>query len=593
MSQLQRNVLTLVLLGATVGTLEAQIPLRNGNPAASAPRLLVATPYTDRAADSATAVAIGNALRLRFQRAAATTYFVIPRDQMNSALATYSYPADALLNRESARRLASSMQSRIMLFSELGREGGRLRMRARFAGLSDDAGNTITLVQQAGQTNQQFGEAVAVAFTQAIRAQKDAKDCVDLVATNATRAEAAAIRALRLWPSHGLAHYCLADVAKSRVLAGLPATTKLDSAATLDATRGGAYQQYAVQLDSVLRGDSLSLPALASLADYHSARHDTVNVVLKWQQMVEADPTNRAFIENASRVFRALGRPDAAEEVANRGIALDSLDIPMWDLRSSACVFQSKYGCAVSSLEQIVVIDSTRADSNFVFRLAVTAGMSAADSAPLKERFLHWAQYGVRRFPTNANLTSQAIQAYSLHGMIDSVLALTDRVLQLNPSDVSPALPAIEELLKLKRWADAARYGQLVLQGGDDQQKLAVAANFTNNARTLMSAQPIDPEAAYGLLKVAIPSSAGDQRIAPLANFLMGHSALGSAAKLDQQAQAERSCELARRMDGMVDESMAGFTAGRSINPGNVDAQIPNVRTYKARTQSMIQAYCR
>lgn len=573
MSLLQRNVLTLVLLGATVGTLEAQIPLRqNGNPAANAPRLLVATPYTDRIADSATAVSIGNALRLRFQRAAGTTYFVIPRDQMNRALAEYSYPADALLNRESARRLATAMQSRIMLFSELGREGGRLRMRARFAGLSDDAGTTITLIQQAGQTNQQFGEAVAAAFTQAIRAQKDAKDCVDLVATNATRAEAAAIRALRLWPSHGLAHYCLADIAKSR------------------SADNPAYQ---IQLDSAVRGDSLSLRALGALADFFSARNDTANVVLKWQQMIEADPTNRALIENASKVFRSLGRPDAAERVADRGIALDSLDIAMWDLRSSACVFQSKYSCAVSSLEQIVTIDSARADSNFVFRLAVTAGMSAADSAPLKERFLHWAQYGVRKFPTNANITSQAIQAYSLHGMTDSVLALTDRVLQLNASDVSPALTAIEILLTQKRWVDAARYGQMVLQSGDDQQKLAIAANFTNHARTLLSTAPTDPEAAYGLLKVGIPAAGGDQRIAPLANFLMGFAGLQTAAKYDAQAQAEKSCEIARKMDGMLDESQAGFTAGRSVNPATVDQQLPNVRTYKTRTQSMIQAYCR
>ena len=65
------------------------------------------------------------------------------------------------------------------------------------------------------------------------------------------------------------------------------------------------------------------------------------------------------------------------------------------------------------------------------------------------------------------------------------------------------------------------------------------------------------------------------------------------AAKYDAQAQAERSCEIARKMDGMLDESLAGFTAGRSVNAATVDQQLPNVRTYKTRTQSMIQAYCR
>ena len=497
---------------------------------------------------------------------------------MNRALAEFSYPADAILTRESAYRLTTAMQARTMLFTELGREGGRLRARTRLSAGAEDPGNTLTVRQAAGQTLQQFGDAIAVAFTLAVRAQADAKACMDQVGTDARKATESAAKAVRVHPANGLAHYCLAQLAKARSVAD-PA--------------------YGHELDLAVKGDSLALKALGELADWYTARSDTANIVLKYQQMIEAAPTNRALIERASRVFRSLGRPDAAEQVADRGIALDSLDTAMWDLRSSACIFQQKYTCSVSSLEQIVAIDSTRADSNFLFRLAVTAGAVFADSAVGKDSvhlrpvFLKWAKMGAERFPANKNLVGQLLQAYSVNLMTDSVLATTDRVLALDSTDVSPALSAIEILLAGRRWADAARYGALVWAKGDDQQKLAIAVNFTNTARTLLSTAPTDPEAAYTLLHVAIPAAGTDQRIAPIANYLMGFAGLQTTSKYDSVAEAGKSCDIARRMDGMLDEARTGFTVGASINPEASRQQLVAIATYKQRTQTMIRAYCR
>ncbi|MBW8773358.1 MAG: hypothetical protein JF590_08735, partial [Gemmatimonadetes bacterium] len=364
---------------------------------------------------------------------------------MNHALAEFSYPADALLNTESAARLATSMQGRIMLFSELGRDGTRFKVRARLAGLSDDAGNTMVIVQAPGQSLADFGEAIANAFQPAVKAQPDAKACVDQVESNVTKAAEAAAKAMRTFPAHGLAHACLAALAKKR---------------------SPSVPAYPTELDLAVKADSLALKMLAALADYHNARGDTANVVLKYQQMIEAAPTNRALIERASQVFRSYGRPDAAEQVADRGIALDSLDMTMWDLRANACVFESKYTCAVASLEQILTIDSTRADSNFLFRIAVTAGSAATDSAPLRDRFLHWSQVGAQKYPTNANLVGQLLQAFKAAGMTDSVLKTTDRVLALDSTDMSPALSAIDLLVTAARWDDAARYGNLVMTKG-------------------------------------------------------------------------------------------------------------------------------
>lgn len=584
MSLLRRTVPMLALVGVSVGSLAAQIPIARGGrgPAnANAPRLLVATPYTERAADSASAVAIGNALRTKVERIVGTTFYVITRAQMNSALETFSYPADAILNRESAYRLTTSMQARTMLFTELGREQGRFRARARLSTGADDPGNTITLVQAPGQSVQQFGEALGTAFTPVVRAHNDAKACMDQMQTDPRKAAESAAKALRTYPAHGLAHYCLAQLAKAR---------------------GATDPAYATELDLTVHGDSLSLKALGELADVYNTRGDTANVILKYQQMVEAAPTNRALIEQASKVFRSYGRPGKAEDVADRGIALDSLDLTMWDLRSSACLYQSKFTCSVQSLEQMMAIDTLRAaDSMFVFRVAITAGalFSAADtsvtkdSTALKASYLKWAQYGVTRWPTNKNLLGQLLTAYSVNGMNDQVLATTDQVIALDSSDVTPALAAIEILLGAKRWPEAAKYGAVVQAHGDDQQKLAVAVNFTNAARGLLTQQPVDPEAAYGLLSVAVPAAGTDARIAPSANLLMGYAAIQTVGKLDPQAETAKSCDMARRMDAMLEESRSGFTLGRSVNPAGADAMLPRIDQYKQRTQTMVRAYCR
>jgi hypothetical protein len=155
-------------------------------------------------------------------------------------------------------------------------------------------------------------------------------------------------------------------------------------------------------------------------------------------------------------------------------------------------------------------------------------------------------------------------------------------------------MPGVDASLKGKRWADAARYGALVSAKGDDQQKLGIAVNFTNAARGLLTTAPTDPEGAYALLHVAATAST-DPRIVPSANLLLGYAALQTAGKSDTQAEQGKSCDIARRMDGLVDESRGGFTVARAApgaNTASIDDMLTKVTAYKQRTTTMIHAYC-
>ena len=71
---------------------------------------------------------------------------------------------------------------------------------------------------------------------------------------------------------------------------------------------------------------------------------------------------------------------------------------------------------------------------------------------------------------------------------------------------------------------------------------------------------------------------------------------MGTTVKYDPQAEQGKSCEIARKMDGLVDESRAGFTVARTAPGANlpsIDDMLSKVATYKQRTTTMIHAYCR
>ena len=58
-------------------------------------------------------------------------------------------------------------------------EGGRYVVTARLIGVNDDAGNVVTLAQNAGETPEAFGKRLADALEPAVKSLADAKACID------------------------------------------------------------------------------------------------------------------------------------------------------------------------------------------------------------------------------------------------------------------------------------------------------------------------------------------------------------------------------------------------------------------------------
>jgi tetratricopeptide (TPR) repeat protein len=550
---------------------DAQIPSgarRLGAPVVAAPKLMVATPFAFLEGDSALAVEVGNSIRLRMEKVVGGTYRVIPLSQMQSALAQYGYPVDALLPPVVARVLALQLQARVLMTASLAKnETGVYVVTARLAGVNDDAGNVVVSRQATGQPAKQWGEAIADQFTAAVKSADEARACVDDRTTKPDKAAEAARKAIGILPTNGLAQFCLAQLALDR---------KAPTSEVLTALQGA------------VKGDPQSLPAWTELAKLYEAKGDSAQVIDAFQHMLLAAPTNQPLREAAFKLFLQYGRPDAAVDVAKEGLALDPSNADLWDLLSNAYATSGDYTQAIASLEHVYLEAPDRADSTYFLKVTVFAAAQPDTAALLK-----WARLGVNKYPDNATLLGQLVTAYGLSGQSDSLVAVTSRLIVLDTTAVAPALSAAKTLGEKKRIAEAMLFTDFAVRHGDAQEKESAAAILTNGALPLL--QPADQNLplAADALRRAVAAAAPDGRVAPTANYLLGLATFYQVPPIDKQAEATKSCELARKEEGLLSEAEQGFTLGQATKPADASKNLAFIAQFKPRVASMIKAYCR
>jgi tetratricopeptide (TPR) repeat protein len=519
---------------------------------------------------------------------AGRNFTVVEQSQMNDALKQYGYPIDAILSPPLATTLAKNIQARVIMTGTLARAGaGRTTVTARLAGVNDDAGNVVTLTQ-AGSL-EDFGKKLARALAPAVKSLPDAKACIDQRTTKPDKAEDAAKKATKTLPNHGLAELCLAQIAMDK-----------------KAPRAEVVKH----LQAAVKGDPLSLPAWTALATQYQQANDTANTLVAFKQMLRVAPTNQKLREELFKYFLQSGHPETAREVADEGLKLDPYNADLYDLKSNACLFLSDFKCAVDALETMYATDSTKADTLFYTKISAAA---AEGEKPDTARLLKWAQIGVRKYPDNMTLLGYLNRAYSLAGPVDSVVAVTNRIISKDTTAVVPALEAASALINPPahsssgsstapgdttaakgqgRPKEALPFLEFAIKHGDAQAKENAAALLYTGAAPLLQ-EPQDLEGAAELLRLAVQSSSPTGKVYPAANYLLGLATLFQVPKIDPIAEKQKSCELARQEEALLAASDSALNAGRSVNPQAVDKNLGIIKQYKPRIASMLKAYCK
>jgi tetratricopeptide (TPR) repeat protein len=594
--------LTLVALAGLVSAvpLGAQGIPRNARTqtVTAAPRLMVANPFANAPADSANAVRIGSAAREQMKDVVGRNYTVVEQAQMNDALKQYGYPVDAILSPPLATTLAKNIQARVLMSGTMVRAGDRVSVTARLTGVNDDAGHVVALTQGQGQSLDDFGKKLAQALAPAVKALPDAKACVDQRTSKPDKAVDAANKAIKTLPNHGLAEFCLAQIAMDRK-APRPEVVKHLQAAT--------------------KGDPMSLPVWTALATQYQQANDTANTLVAFSQMLRVAPTNQKLREELFKYFLQTGHPETARRVADEGLKLDPYNPDLYDLKSNACLFLSDFKCAVDALETMYATDSTKADTLFFTKISAAA---AEGEKPDTARLLKWTQIGVRKYPDNMTLLGYLNRAYSLSGPVDSVVAVTNRIIAKDTTAVVPALEAARALISPPaahqgstspgptgtntststppadsaaargRVKEAVPFLEFAIKHGDAQAKENAAALLYTGGAPLLQ-EPQDLEGATELLRMAVQAANPTGKVYPAANYMLGLATLFQVPKIDPLAEKQKSCELARQEEGLLLAADSALTAGRSVNPDAAEKNLGIIKKYKPRIASMLKAYCK
>lgn len=568
------RLVTLAVVGASLGGPLAAQGIPRGSRVSSstvnaAPRFMVANPFAFAAADSAPAVKIGSGVREELKSVVGRDYQVIEQTQMNDALKQYGYPVDAILSPALATTLAKNIQARFVVNSTLNKgEGGRYAVTARLIGVSDDAGNVVTLAQNAGETPEAFGKRLAEALEPAVKSLADAKNCIDQRTAKPDKAADAAAKALKTLPNHGLAEFCLSLLAQDKK---------------------GPREEVVKHLQASAKGDPLSLPVWTALATQYQQANDTVNTLAAFKQMLRVAPTNQKLREELFKYFLQSGHPETALEVADEGLKLDPYNADLYDLKSNACLFLSDFKCAVDALETLYATDSTKADTLFFTKISAAAGEG---EKPDTVRLLKWSQVGVRKYPDNPTLLGYLNKAYTLTGQTDSVVSVTNRIMAKDTTEVVPALSAGKALIDAKRPKEAVPFLDFAIKHGDPQAKENAAALLYTGAAPLLQ-QPQDLLGAAELLRMAVGAANPAGKVQPAANYLLGLATLFQVPQIDPQAEKGKSCDLAKQEETLLGEAETALTAGRAVNQEAVDKNLGIIKQYKPRVASMLKAYCK
>jgi tetratricopeptide (TPR) repeat protein len=603
--------LTAVILTATAPLVAQGIPrnarARQSQTVANSPRFMVANPFAFASADSAPAVAIGSSMREEMKDVVGRDYTVVERTQMNEALTQYGYPADAILSPALATTLAKNIQGRFLVSSTMAKsEGNRYAVTARLTGVNDDAGNVVALTQNAGESPDAFGKRLAKALEPAVESLEDAKACIDQRTSKTDKATEAAQKAIKVVPNHGLAHYCLAQIAQAQK---------------------SPRPEIVQHLQAASKGDALSLPVWTALATQYQQANDTANTLVAFKQMLRVAPTNQKLREELFKYFLQSGHPETALEVADEGLKIDPYNADLYDLKSNACLFLSNFKCAVDALETMYATDSTKADTLFFTKISAAA---AEGEKPDTVRLLKWASAGVRKYPDNPTLLSYLNRAYGMTGQVDSVVAVTNRIITKDTTQVDAALAAAQVLITppanavmstpppaattdtMNRGAAPADTGaaaaaanprrgrpkealpflEYAIRYGDAQAKENASALLYTGAAPLLQ-QPQDLAGAAELLRVAVQNSNKTGKVYPASNYLLGLATLFQVPQLDPQAEKQKSCDISKQMEGLLFSADTALTAGRAVNPEAADKNLGIIKQYKPRVASMLKAYCK
>jgi tetratricopeptide (TPR) repeat protein/TolB-like protein len=570
-------------------------------------RLLI-LPFMASSADSATSIALADAVRDRVNALVKSKILVVPKAKLCEALSQSGFPCNGLLDDQQAKQLARFLQVHAYVTGTFVKSGSNLTADVQMIdiGSSGIAGRFTA-------TNGNPGTAVALAETIAqkiattVRVSEQVRACYDDRRKGQfARARGDAQKALALDPNSTAAWLCIATI--------------------YEAQRYPVDSMIAAN-ERALKGDSLNGTALQNLAQLYQQKGDTAKAMDALIKQVRGEPRNTQRRLQVAQLLRQSKQYEGAIRLINEGLDLQSGDAQLLEMKLTICTEASNFRCALDVwLARFERDSAARIDTTFL-KPALGAAQQVSDTQAL----LKFTEAAVRSHPNNVSFVKARAGAFELAGKTDSALVYYKKALAVNTNDVGTSLQIAKTLidratydtsearkrreakdtvgLRRMQEAFAQRLDSALpflrpgLASPDSTQRLAGAVIMLTAGSKLAQANAYP--AAYTWLDSLLniigptPKTLADtlgpkQQVRINASFWYGLSSiltLQPEYKKMTDAKGAARCPAARAVFDRLERTKAALQLGRRVHPPTADQMLGFVGQYEKAKPSVQAAY--
>lgn len=572
------------LLGMAVSAMPLSAQLARPRVASpDAPKILVA-PFVRDNPDSALSLLIADGVRDRVRVQHLDKFNLISRQQLCTVLTESGFPCDVPLEPTHLRQVIRFMNAKYVIEGSMIRKpGDSVLIIARLAEATGTTPQAVTITQMspAGTLNSRTGADLANRLVAGYASFDEVAECRRQVeAGNLPRADEQARRALRQSPNNAGAWLCMAQIREAQ---------------------NAPDDSVIAALRSAYDRDTLATAVMRRLATKYEARHDTTALIDMLKRILVIDFRDNELMTSTARLLTQMGRGDEAVEILNRALSQNPASVELLGLKAVAMGAGRHWDSAYALLETVADIDTSKVDSLFILRITNYA-REMADTT----KWMRWLERSTQKFPAQLDPWYQIAIRKMTTGDSAGAEAAARGMLQNIP-------PGGDSAAATRGYFARGNYVLAIMEQGHGNLDSAVV----HADRAAAQDTSIRPQLAViyyrigdrwradtskvGYLDSAIAYftrakewGASNPRLLVPTNFLLGIVQFQKGAKIDAEAQAERSCEKARASRALMDQAEAGIIAGVATNRQLANDFLSNyIPAYKQRGDTMIRQYCR
>ncbi len=566
-------------------------------------RLLV-LPFMASSADSATSIALSDAVRDRVTQLVKNKVLVVPKAKLCEALAQSGFPCNGLLDDQQARQLARFLQVHAYVTGSFAKSGTNLTADVQMIDIgSSGIAGRFTATNGNPGTAAALAETIAQRIATTVRLSEGIRNCnEERKKGQFGRARAEAQKALAIDPNSTGAYLCIATIFEAQ-------------RAPVDSVIAAAKL--------ALKGDSCNGTAWEKIASGYQQKGDTIQAAEAYISQLCGEPRNTQKRLQVAQLLRQMKKADRAVQVLNEGLKFTPGDAQLLDMKLTICNEASNFRCALDVWVAKFDHDTAvRGDTTFL-KPALGAAQQVSDTQAL----LKFTEAAIRHFPNNPVYVRARAGALGLAGKTDSALVYYKKALALEPNDVGTSLQIGKQIIDAAVWDTAAAnrlkgdtaalnrlraaFAQKVdsarpylrpgITSPDSMQRLAASVIMLTGASKIAQAGAYP--AAYNwldsLLMIIAPKNPGDtlgpkQQVRINASFWYGLSSvltLNGPYQEMTKAKGAARCPDARAVLDRLARTKAALLLGRRVHPPTADQMLNFVAQYEKAKPSVQAAF--